>query len=76
MRYIVAVKREARDKMTEKVSDILNRVQGLETVGGDERSGRYQIEATPQAVDELNRISSDLLHVEPLIAHQPLATTP
>lgn len=76
MRYIVAVKREARNKMTEKLSDILDRVPGLQTLGGDEWSGRYQIEATPQAVDELNRISSDFLHVEPLIAHQPLAASP
>jgi len=75
MRYIVAVKREARNQMTEKLSDILDRVPGLQTVGGDEGSGRYQIEATPQAVDELHRISSDRLHVEPVIAHQPLTTS-
>jgi hypothetical protein len=76
MRYIVAIKREARNKMTEKLSDILNRVQGLRTVGGDENTGRYQVEATPQALDELNRISSDRLHVEPVIMHERLATAP
>jgi hypothetical protein len=72
MRYVIAVKREARSKMTEKLSDLLNRVRGLKTVGGDESLGRYQVEATPEAVDELNRLSADRLHVEPLIEHERL----
>ena len=75
MRYIVAVKREARGKMTESLSDLLDRVPGLQTMGGDENAGRYQVEATPQALDELNRISADRLHVEPLIMHERVATT-
>lgn len=58
--------------MTEKLSELLDRVPELETVGGDENSGRCQVESTPQALDELKRISADRLYIEPIIVHERL----
>jgi hypothetical protein len=68
-RYVVAVRREARDRVPE---DWQARVQATEGVAveGAANPQRLQIRATGAAIAEVRRVFGEFLHIEPLISHR------
>lgn len=66
--YIVAAKREARNRVNHDWVDRLRQVEGVEVVG----SGpvRVQIRATPTVINALRKTLGDDFHIEPVIPHK------
>ena len=72
MKYIVAVKREARSQMKQPLSQLLAGISGAQNIVGDDSAMRAQADLTPQAIHQLQQVAPDLLYIEPLIAHKAI----
>jgi hypothetical protein len=72
MRYVVAVKREARAEMKQPLSDLLAGISGVQNIVGDDAAMRAQADLTPEAVEELKQAAPEQLYIEPLLAHKAL----
>ena len=67
-RYVIAVKREARDRVSSDWTDQLRQIEGLEVKGA--AGGQHAvIEATPAAIEQVRHRFSDMCHIEPEILH-------
>ena len=69
MRYVVAIKREARDTAP---SDLLPRItesQDLELIGSIQ-FGRMIVDATEDTIDNINREFGSYVYVEPIISYE------
>jgi hypothetical protein len=73
MKYIIAIKREARDSLAGNLLEVVNKVPGVEPVGNSPSPWRLQVEATPEGITELQNATGDKLEVEPLIFHKTLS---
>lgn len=67
-RYVIAVRRDRRDQMSEPLDDLLSRIDGI-TVTGSGSPGPVQVVATDAAIEQVRDDLADLVHVEPLIEH-------
>jgi hypothetical protein len=67
--YVVAVK---RDKRAEVPPDWLDTVRGTPgvTIVGDSNPERVQVNATPQAIEDLRRKLGECCHVEKVVRRQ------
>jgi hypothetical protein len=70
MKYIIAVKREARDRLGDGLSEVVKGVPGVEPVGSSPNSWRMQVEATPEGITVLKNVTRNDLLIEPLIYHE------
>lgn len=66
--FVVAIKRNARNRVSHDWVDRLREVDGVEIMGYG--PVRAQIVATPQAIDTLRDILDDNFHIEPVIPHK------
>jgi hypothetical protein len=73
MKYIIAVKREARDTLDGNLLEVVKNAPGVEPVGNSPSPWRVQVEATPEAITELQNTTGDKLLIEPLIYHEALS---
>jgi hypothetical protein len=69
-RYVVAIKREQRSAAPSDWLERLERIEGLE-VQGRHNPYRVQITASDEAIRTARHRMGDLLHIEPLIIHEP-----
>lgn len=72
--FVVAVKRTMRDQAPADWADQVAGVRGVSLTGGV-NPARIQIEATADAIDEVQR-RFGYCHVEPLIEHHRNANDP
>jgi len=70
MRYVVAVKREARGQWTESLSEFLTRIPGAGNILSSPDSPRVQVDLTTEGVQRLQEVAGHMLHIEPLIPHK------
>lgn len=70
--YLIAVKRESRDKAQDNWADALDTVEGVEAQPNPLRPDRRQVHATASGIEEIKRRLGDLCHIEPMIMHQPV----
>jgi len=68
--YIVAAKREARNRVNHDWVDRLRQIEGIEVVGTS--PVRVQIRATPTAIHALRKTLGNDFHIEPMIPHERL----
>ena len=73
MRYVVAVKREARARMKQPLSKLLAGISGVQNIVGDDAAMRAQADLTPEAVEQLEQVAPGQLYIEPLLAHRALS---
>ncbi len=71
VRYVIAVKRDMRDRTPADWADRLRGIAGLRLLG-DAGGNRVQVEADEQAIAEAKGLLSPYCHIEPLILHKPL----
>jgi hypothetical protein len=70
MKYIIAVKREARDTLDGNLLEFVKKVPGVEPVGNSPSPWRMQVEATPEGITALQLVTGDKLLVERLVYHE------
>ncbi len=70
-RYVIAVRRDARDRVPEGWVEALGAIEGVAIVGAD-NPARVQVDATPAAIAQARALCGDFAHVEPAIEHRPL----
>jgi hypothetical protein len=74
MKYVVALKREARNTFHGSLADYLRPLPGVCQVTGEAGTTRVQVEVTEEGYAEINRLSEGRFHIEPLITHRPIGT--
>ncbi len=74
MKYVVAVKREARGQLKGTLAELLKNIPGVQCIVGDADATRLQVELTPEGYEGLQKASQGRLHIEPLILRQRLST--
>ena len=67
--YIVAIRRDCRDRAPEDWVERLTHVEGVSIIGASAR--RAQIAADDGAVERLREDLGAYAHVEPVIEHRP-----
>jgi hypothetical protein len=75
MKYVIAVKREARDTLGDSLSEIVKGVSGVDPVGKSPNPVRMQVEATPEGIAKLQDLIGDKILIEPLILHEAFSAT-
>jgi len=68
-RYVIAVKREERERAPSDLAAALREVAGL-SVEESSNPRRVQVEASPEAIEETRRRFGDLFHIELAIPHR------
>jgi len=69
MKYIIAVKREARETLGENLLEIVSHTPGVEPVGNSPSPWRLQVEATPEGIEALKDAGENKLLIEPIVYH-------
>jgi hypothetical protein len=67
-RYVIAVKREERERAPDDLASALREVVGL-SVEESSNPRRVQVEASPEAIEEARRRFGELCYIEPAIPH-------
>ena len=68
-RYIIAVRRDARETVPPDWSEKLGQIEDL-TILGPANAKRVQVQASEEAIDRARRLLGDYCHIEPAIYHQ------
>ena len=66
--YIIAVRRDARDRVSSVWPNQLKSIEGL-TLLGASNPMRVQVLASPEAIERVRELYGDSCHIEPLIEH-------
>jgi len=74
MKYVVALKREARGQLKESLCQFLAKIPGAGNIVGDDDAVRVQVDLTPEAVAQLEKLGADLMYIEPLVAHKAFSS--
>lgn len=69
--YVISIRRDARDRAPADWIDLVRRVAGI-TIRGSAHPDRIQVEASPEAIEELRHSLSSIAHIEKLILHKTL----
>jgi hypothetical protein len=66
--YIIAIRRDSRDKVP---ADWLTSLQGISglTIVGSANPARVQVRATPEAIERVRQRCGDTCYIEPLLEH-------
>ena len=67
--YIIAPKREYRDRVVPDWQERLGEIKGVRVLGG--LGTRIHIQATPEAIDRMRQLLGDTHHIEETIRHLP-----
>ena len=70
--YVIAVKRAMRDQVSPKWIEELRDIKGL-VIRGSSGGSRIQIEATAEAISEVQARFAGACHIEPVIEHQMIS---
>ena len=65
--YIIAPKRECRDRVAPDWQERLGEIKGIRVLGS--LGERVRIQATPEAIDRVRRLLGDTHHIEETIRH-------
>jgi hypothetical protein len=67
--YIIAVRRDARDRVSELWMNQLKAIDGLTLLGATNPT-RVQVLATPDAIERVRELYGDSCHIEPVVEHR------
>ena len=67
--YVIAVRREARDRAPADLAEFLKGIDGL-TIRGAANPARIQVEASPEAIEQARQKLGECCHIEAEIVHQ------
>ena len=70
-RYIIGIRREARDRVPTNWLEALAGIEGL-TVIGAANSARVQVVASAQAIERARQLCGGYCHIEAPIEHRPV----
>jgi len=68
--YVIAIKRELRAQAPSDWQERLAGIEGLE-IQGSHSPYRVQVTASEKAISTAQHRMGDLLHIEPLVLHEP-----
>jgi hypothetical protein len=68
-KYIIAVKRDQRDKAPASLAEPLQDIEGLE-ICGDARRSRLMVEASAEAIEEVKQRLGEICYIELTIEHR------
>ena len=66
--YVIAIRREARDKAPPGWQELLQDIQGL-TIHPAANPSRIQVEASAEAIERVRQLVGGFCHIEPVIYH-------
>ncbi len=68
--YLIALKRERRQKAPDDWVEQIRAVPGVRLVG-QSQPFMVRIQATPEALEKIHALVGDSCHIEPIILHHP-----
>ena len=69
--YIVAVKRQARDRVQEDWADALEELEGVELIPDAVNSNRRQVQATEEGIEAVRKALEETHYIEKVVTHRP-----
>ena len=68
--YLIAVRRDARERVATDWTKALEGIEGL-TIVGAANPTRIQVLASPEAIEQARQRVGGFSHIEPVIKHAP-----